>query len=93
MTNNWLAGMPSSTKDCNGCSGRSGFDASKWQQMAVDGSFWEGLPAVWARAARSTTNSLDGLRSQIHSQQPGGRPWCYVTRNYASASPPQARLC
>jgi hypothetical protein len=30
--------------------------------MAVDGSFWEGLPAVSPRASRSTSNFLDGKR-------------------------------
>jgi hypothetical protein len=57
----WPA-RPRARNEWNGCNGRSSVAATKWQQMAVGGSFWEEPPAVWPRAARSTKNSLDGKR-------------------------------
>jgi hypothetical protein len=58
--------------------GRSGSATTTWRFMAVDGSFGEGLPAVWPRATRSTT-SLDGnvpprlllARSRFSARGPG----------------------
>jgi hypothetical protein len=43
--------------------------------MAVGGSFWEGLRAVWLRAVRSTTNSLARSRTgfQPVSEDPTGK--------------------
>ena len=35
--------------------------------MAVDGSFWEGLPADLPCATRSTMNSLDGRPTQVRT--------------------------